>query len=139
RRGSTQDVKQVLDREYLVLDGQVVPVRKSGQKNTAGVVIAPVHVAVLQARENGWASPRIVAAGRGENTPLRGGAEHVLAVRHRVGKQRRVEGIAGGELRCQRVIVGQVSLVVIAHGAQSAVIKLVRHGVRGECETVHLE
>ncbi len=63
----------------------------------------------------------------------------VHAVGHCVGQNRGVPGVAGSEECGQVVIVGQICLIVVPHGARAVGIELRRDVVSGIEKSLHEE
>src|SRR5258708_486941 len=55
--GASEDIEVTLDGASLVLNGEIVPIRKSSQEDSIFIVIRPAHIGILHAREDRGASP----------------------------------------------------------------------------------
>src|ERR1041384_4694525 len=120
-----EDIEIVFDWSSLVLDVQIVPIGEARQEDCVREVVSPTHACILQPGEDCRAGPLRRARGRGEYSSLRGGTERILAIGDGIGRQGRGEGVTGGKLRRQLIVIRQIALVILAKSAQARVVEFV--------------
>src|SRR5258706_11599789 len=131
--------QKIADRESLGADGEILEVGKVGEEDPIFVVVEPAYVGRVHGAENGGRGILGVACIVRVFVPERCGGHQIHAVRHGIGENGRMPGVAGGEEAGKVVVVRQVGAVVIPHGTGAVGIVLLGYIVGCVEKVVHQE